>query len=79
MPFLNDPHGLYPVGASQCVVPVDTPIIVGNANIPGQEEAGLRLDEVAFTVFYPANAPLKHRKGLHWLTGCVISTSTIFS
>lgn len=75
MLFLKDPHGPHSVadvGAVQCVVSIDKPIVVGNANIPGQEETGIRLEEVAFTIFYPASVPLKQKKGLRWLAGCVI-------
>ncbi|KIK67971.1 hypothetical protein GYMLUDRAFT_154871 [Collybiopsis luxurians FD-317 M1] len=72
MPFLKDPHGLYSVGAAHCVIPIKKPIVVGNAHIPGQEEAGLRLEEVAFTLFYPTDIPkqnTKYKKGLRWLAG----------
>lgn len=75
MPFLKTPDG-YSVGTVECVVPVEKPIIAGNAKIRGYEEAGIRVEEVAFTIFYPADVQSgdkKHRRGLRWLTGCVIS------
>ncbi|KAJ3739549.1 platelet-activating factor acetylhydrolase, isoform II-domain-containing protein [Lentinula detonsa] len=70
--FLKDARGPHSVGATRCAIPLEKPIIAGNANIPGQEEAGIRLEEVAFTMFYPTSVPSgsrKYRKGLRWLTG----------
>ncbi|KAJ4478305.1 platelet-activating factor acetylhydrolase, isoform II-domain-containing protein [Lentinula aciculospora] len=70
--FLKDPNGLHPVGATRCVVPLREPIVAGNAKIPGQEEIGIRLEEVSFMIYYPANVPTgsqKYRLGLRWLTG----------
>ncbi|KAJ3722398.1 platelet-activating factor acetylhydrolase, isoform II-domain-containing protein [Lentinula raphanica] len=70
--LLRDPRGRHSVGATRCTIPLETPIIVGNANIPGQDEPGIRLEEVAFTVFYPTSATLgnkQQKKGLRWLTG----------
>ncbi|KAJ3811717.1 platelet-activating factor acetylhydrolase [Lentinula aff. lateritia] len=72
MLFLKDPNGLHPVGATRCLVPLEKPIIAGDAKIPGQEDVGLRLEEVSFTTFYPTHVPpgvKKYRKGLRWLTG----------
>ena len=74
MPFLKNHTGPYSVGAVDLTVPIEKPITGGSAHIPDQDENGLRLEEVAFTVFYPTDIPkgtTKYRKGLRWLTGCV--------
>ncbi|KAF5390728.1 hypothetical protein D9757_002652 [Collybiopsis confluens] len=73
MPFLKNHTGPYSVGTVDLTVPIEKPITVGGAHIPDQDEDGLRLEEVAFTVFYPTDIPkgtTKYRKGLRWLTGC---------
>ncbi|KAH7876864.1 platelet-activating factor acetylhydrolase, isoform II-domain-containing protein [Lentinula edodes] len=72
MLFLKDPNGLHPVGATRCLVPLEKPIIAGDAKILGQEDVGLRLEEVSFTIFYPTHVPpgdKRYKKGLRWLTG----------
>ncbi|KAK0473074.1 platelet-activating factor acetylhydrolase, isoform II-domain-containing protein [Armillaria novae-zelandiae] len=70
MPFhLLGCHGPYPVGATTFVTPVRPSRIYGSARLPNGQPA-LVLDEVAFTVYYPANMADKSwtsRIGIDWL------------
>lgn len=66
--FLHEFAGRYPVGATTFVTPVRLPRIIGSAKLPDSQPA-LRLEEVAFTAYYPAETTSKSTcKGLHWVT-----------
>ncbi|KIY49364.1 hypothetical protein FISHEDRAFT_12236, partial [Fistulina hepatica ATCC 64428] len=64
----------YFVGCTTFVCPVRSPPPLGNAHIralnasdSGPElESALRLDEIAFSAFYPADPAPAAEKGLHW-------------
>ena len=75
---LPDTPGKYAVGATTFAVPVKTKDeaarIIGRAKLrpsSGREPhtPALKLDEVAFTAYYPADTDerVKSNKGVHWV------------
>jgi platelet-activating factor acetylhydrolase len=62
------PHGKYPVGATTFILPVNYQEI-GHAKLHSANslKPALSLEEVAFTVYYPAHVGNKTRYGLDWL------------
>lgn len=80
---LHDVPGPYPVGATTFVVPIDLDNpddrVLSDATVKSTaagrpDEPALKLEEVAFTAFYPANLDgLKHpTKGLSWIPRWVV-------
>ncbi|KZO98201.1 hypothetical protein CALVIDRAFT_535777 [Calocera viscosa TUFC12733] len=57
--------GPYDVGLTTLVLPIRPTASIGNCRVRG--EAALRLEEVAFNVFYPAKPINRRRRGVHWL------------
>lgn len=79
---LPEVHGRYPVGATTFAIPVtaqdDASRVVGRAKLKpssgGQPDTpALKLEEVAFTAYYPADMQVVAHKGVHWLPRCVLS------
>ncbi|KAI0346777.1 hypothetical protein BDW22DRAFT_1351049 [Trametopsis cervina] len=82
---LPDVPGPYPVGATTFAVPIDLPNpqdrIVGDGKVKATaagnpHEPALKLEELAFTAFYPAevNGGRRVRKGMAWLPNPVWGT-----
>ncbi|KAF8663408.1 hypothetical protein AX16_000980 [Volvariella volvacea WC 439] len=76
----EDIHGQYPVGASTFVTPAKPSRVIGSVrrapddtSVPPWEPA-LKLEEIAFTAYYPADITTtpKPIKGLNWLLRIVI-------
>ncbi|KAJ7765061.1 platelet-activating factor acetylhydrolase, isoform II-domain-containing protein [Mycena maculata] len=78
--FLRPPKGGLSVGAVTLVAPVRPALTVGNATLAADNSPAFVLDEIAFTVYYPANpAPNARRKSLDWLLRPVSSSLRGFS
>ncbi|KDQ54355.1 hypothetical protein JAAARDRAFT_38519 [Jaapia argillacea MUCL 33604] len=77
---LSSPSGQYPVGATTFVLPVRPTSTIGDSqrqvHVDGQSqlEPTLTLEEVAFTVYYPAVVDNNSKKGLDWLVRPVDKT-----
>ena len=78
---LPEVHGKYPVGATTFAIPIqaqdDASRVVGRAKLKPSsgcqpDTPALRLEEVAFTAYYPADVhAVKHaQKGVHWVPRC---------
>ena len=81
-PMLSFPDivGPYEVGATTFALPLRSPSVIGSAKLRHGTEEGLRpalkLEEVAFTAFYPADTSentgfQKSSKGIDWLVRSV--------
>ncbi|EJU06425.1 hypothetical protein DACRYDRAFT_19590 [Dacryopinax primogenitus] len=57
--------GPYDVGLTTLVLPVHPTASYGKCRVRGDE--ALRLEEVAFNVFYPARPANRRKRGVHWL------------
>ncbi|KAJ7904684.1 platelet-activating factor acetylhydrolase, isoform II-domain-containing protein [Mycena olivaceomarginata] len=67
---LRPPRGVFPVGAVTLVAPAMSAAPIGNATLAATNAPALVLgEEVAFTLYYPADLSRKPRprKGLDWL------------
>ena len=82
---LPEVHGKYPVGATTFAVPItaqdDASRIVGRAKLKpssgGQPDTpALKLEEVAFTAYYPADTQMAAHKGMYWLPRCVVGRTS---
>jgi platelet-activating factor acetylhydrolase len=71
---LFPPRGSLPVGAVTLVAPVNPPLAVGAATLAPGDVPAFVLDELAFTVYYPAAPVPTSRKGLGWLVRFVLRT-----
>ncbi|KAG5633990.1 hypothetical protein H0H81_004006, partial [Sphagnurus paluster] len=68
MLFLSDVPGRFPVGATTFLTRARSPHIVGSLKLSKNVlEPALKLEEVAFTAYYPADTSRPTRKGLDWL------------
>lgn len=76
--FLPAITGRYAVGVTTFVTPVHPPRDIGTAKIKekGKEpRPALRLEEVAYTAYYPADVSseeAKARKGVDWFIRCAL-------
>ena len=77
---LPEVQGKYPVGATTFAIPInaqdDASRVVGRAKLKassgGQPDTpALKLEEVAFTAYYPADTQVVAHKGVHWFPRCV--------
>jgi platelet-activating factor acetylhydrolase len=66
--FLPEIQGRFAVGASTFVTPVRPACTTGSATLRNSTSSAFRLQEVAFTAYYPAELTSKTvRKGVDWL------------
>jgi len=73
MPYLPNYRGLHRVGLSTFTKPIRPCPTYGNAQLANGEKA-LKMEEVAFSVFYPAAPADKAHKGVPWLMRPVSTT-----
>lgn len=66
MLFLPLSDGLQ-VGATTFAAPVRQALTIGSAKLRGSDSPALKLEEIVFTAFYPAQVTRNQRKGLDWL------------
>ncbi|KAJ7684003.1 platelet-activating factor acetylhydrolase, isoform II-domain-containing protein [Mycena rosella] len=64
---LRPPRGPFPVAALTFVAPVSPALTVGDATLAATNIPALVLEELAFTVYYPADPSPRANKGLNWL------------
>ena len=87
MPFtLPSFPGTYPVGTAAFAVPIavgdDAARVVGSAKLKGTSTPALKLEEVCFTAFYPADVAVKDRAAtpaVSWMPRCVVEYFEIAS
>jgi hypothetical protein len=67
--FLRYPPGKYSVGATNFVFPAETPHVVGGATLPSTNgpKPLLKLEEIAFTAYYPARVEGNPKYGMEWI------------
>ncbi|KAJ6628803.1 platelet-activating factor acetylhydrolase, isoform II-domain-containing protein [Mycena sp. CBHHK59/15] len=76
---LCQPNGPHPVGAVTLTAPVRPSLTIGAATLRASGEPAFRLQEVAFTAYYPADVSKEQAKGLHWLIRPIRSSLSGFA
>jgi hypothetical protein len=62
--------GSFPVGVTTFTKPIRPAHVYSNARLGGKPV--LRMEEIAYALYYPTDKEKAHSYGVHWLPRCVM-------